>query len=134
MDANRVSRRGGGRDVTPLIRCKWGKAFEDAIKPALPGDALAYIRKEVKAGAALAGRIGNTAVVLRIEHTELVLVAAAGAGLIPATDTVYAISRALGLKTIRFHTRRRGLIRYVKKWPFSLLSFERGEWIYQMNV
>ena len=62
----------------------WDSALSRALKPALPGTSRQYIKRQVNRGKALAGYIGNTAVVLRFEASELVVVAAAGQGLIGA--------------------------------------------------
>jgi hypothetical protein len=51
--------------------------------------------------------VGKLAVVLRVEGNELVVVAAAGRGLLPATRLIFKFARDNGLSTIRFHTRRK---------------------------
>lgn len=121
-------------DSPKITFVEWGANFSALIKPALPGTSRQYIRREVKHAEAGAAMIGKLAVVLRIEGRELVVVAAAGKGLLPATDAIYQFAQKHGISTIRFHTRRKGLLRHVKKWPFFLIEQRGTESIYRMRV
>ena len=112
----------------------WNSALSRTLKPALPGTSRTFIARQVKRGKALAGVIGNTAIVLRFESSELVVVAAAGQGLLKAAETIISYARENGCGSIRFHTQRKGLIRHLKKYPFVLVDDTHGEWVYRMTL
>jgi hypothetical protein len=112
----------------------WSAQASALLKPALPGTSRQFIKRQVKRGDAGLVVRDDLAFVLRIEGRELVVVAAAGRGLLPATDLIFNFARENGLSTIRFHTRRKGLHRHVKKWPFTLIESRGDEYIYRMTV
>ena len=112
----------------------WSKEASARLKPALPGTSRQFIKRQVKRGDAGLVLFDDLAVVLRIEGSELVVVAAAGRGLLAATRLIFNFAREKGLSTIRFHTRRKGLLRHVKQWPFYLIEQRGDEYIYRMTV
>ena len=121
-------------DNQTLTFTRWDSEASAILKPALPGTSRQFIKRQVKRGDAGLARVGKLAVVLRVEGNELVVVAAAGRGLLPATRLIFKFARDNGLSTIRFHPRRKGLHRHVKQWPFHLIEQRGNEYIYRMTV
>lgn len=68
-------------------------------------------------------------VVLRIEGSELVIVACVGSGGIAIMQRCMEIARANNLTSIRFHTARRGMQRLLKQ--FKPVELER---VYRVNI
>lgn len=71
----------------------------------------------------------DTYLVLRIEGTELVIVACVGRNSNELMQRCLEIAQGHGLLSIRFHTKRRGLPRLIKRFkPYEL------ERVYRVNV
>jgi hypothetical protein len=112
----------------------WGKSVSKALKPSLPKTSRHYIARQVKRGLAGVFLIDDVVVVLRGEGSELVVVCAAGKDLFAATRNIHDYAQGNNLNTIRVHTRRQGLFRLLKKWPFKLVEVRDDEKIYRMLV
>ena len=67
--------------------------------------------------------------VLRIEDTELVIVACVGSNGIAMMQRCLEIAHVHGLLSVRFHTARRGMARLLKQ--FKPVELER---VYKVNV
>lgn len=72
---------------------------------------------------------GDTYLVLRIEGTELIIVACVGRNGDELMERCLEVAHAHGLTSIRFHTKRLGLPRLIKR--FNPVELER---VYRVNV
>ena len=88
------------------------------------------IKRDIESNAAqLFECSDNTYLVLRIEGTELIILALVGKHAIEIMDFCVRIARAKGLPSVRFHTARPGLARLVKQ--FHPVELER---VYKVDV
>lgn len=92
---------------------------------------------EIKQGRARCFIICGAAVLLRIEKTELVIVAFDGKNKLKAAAVVLLnLAKTAQLKTIRLHTHRRGEFRYLKRlgYSFKLISNKNNEYIMRLTI
>ncbi len=99
----------------PLIQRapSWGPLAE-RLGRALGDDAEA-LRREFEAGVCQGWHTERGAVLTRVEGSELVLVALAGADLAVILPHIIERARAAGLATMRAHTTRPGLLRLAQR-------------------
>lgn len=97
--------------VTPAHQ--WGEVAPRLVQ-ALGSDA-ELLRQEFEAGALQGWITDHAAMLTRVEGSELVLVALEGEGLNHLLPHVIHNARIAGLKTMRAHTRRRGLLRLAQR-------------------
>jgi hypothetical protein len=121
-----------------VIRLSWSKEASKNLRPALKGKSHSIIKKEVLNGESALFLSNRIWLVLRPEGRELVLVAAAGEGLLKATESVYQFAKQHGYQSIRFHTKQTKLNSVLKKWPIKLIEVRPrllgNEYVYRMAV
>lgn len=71
----------------------------------------------------------QTYLVIRVEGTELIILALAGKHGVAIMDFCLRLARAKGLESVRFHTSRPGLARLIKQ--FNPVELER---VYKVTV
>jgi len=96
-----------------VIKLKW-REIAPFLSRVLNDDAKA-IEREVKTGIAEAWRIDRCYFVTRVEEKELVIVVAQGRDFTEGIKRFLNIARDGDLKSIRFHTKRKGLQKLVNK-------------------
>jgi hypothetical protein len=120
-----------------MIPVRWDKTISKMLKPALPKTSRQFIRRQVAKGRAFTYLIDDLAVVVRPENEELVIVAAAGRGIIEGNKKIFEFAKNLGFKSIRYHTASKAFARLVsKRWPFLLVESNKNknENVYRMIV
>lgn len=115
-----------------LIREPWNPSAAAGLSRAM-GEYLDYLAQEVSAGRADLYRIPEHGwIAFRREGSELVCLAAEGRGLMPIFR---AIVEGTSAKSIRIHTRRRGMGRYLAPLGFRLVEHrECGERVYRVVI
>jgi hypothetical protein len=105
---------------------------EETLECAFLDDA-AFIKNEIQQGVAELFKVGNAFFVTRIERSnknkELVIIALAGSGLVASSVHIFNAAKLAGCKSIRFHTKRRGLAKLL-----THLKPEYVETVYKINV
>lgn len=97
----------------------WTAGADQGLKTAL-GEDLPFIRQEVERGISSLWYIPpGTWMVTRAEGTELVIVALEGRGLEKIMPVLISRAKAQGFTTLRAHTERPGLEKYLKRWGAS---------------
>lgn len=92
---------------------QWGQ-IGHRLGKALGNDA-EILRAQFESGMVQGWQTDNAAMLTRVEGGELVLVALEGRGLNDLLPHVIKNARRAGLKTMRAHTKRRGLLRLAKR-------------------
>jgi hypothetical protein len=101
---------------------------EKVLLPAFLADA-DFIKNELSLGVAELFRVHNAFFVTRLEDTELVIVALAGENLALAAQVIFDSAKAVGCQSVRFHTKRHGLARMIKKF-----TPEYVETVYRVKI
>lgn len=96
--------------------------------PAFSADA-DFIKAQIKSGEAELFRVGRAFFVTRLEGDELVIVSLAGENLAVASNIIFDAAQKVGCKSIRFHTKRKGLARMLKQFKPKYV-----ETIYRIEV
>lgn len=86
------------------------------VEPVLQGDN--WLMDAVANGSAQAYEADNwqTVVVVRFDGDELVVCCAIGENLKPVLDAMIPKAKAAGIKSVRFHTQRKGLARLLSDY------------------
>lgn len=115
-------------------RWHWTYSVHSALLPALGVD-INEIKQEVISGECMLFLVkpSKTWVVLRVEGNELVVVAMVGSGAITVSQALYDECVKQGMNSLRFHTKRPGLARLLKKFNPVLIQ-QTHEYIYKVSV
>ena len=105
-----------------FVKERWSDEAAAVLKPAMCGDDEIIIEQVTSGIAELFKIPGYGFIITRIEGSELVLMCAAGRGGIDVMAAIDQMAAANGLKTVRLHSRRRGMERYIKKAGYKLME------------
>jgi hypothetical protein len=111
-----------------IARNSWSAEAENGMLKAL-GQEIDFIRQEVESGVSALWSVGQGWVVTRAEGDELVIVALENCDLKNTVPQILERAKKQGFKTVRCHTKRRSLERYLLKWGVT-----RREIILEANL
>lgn len=117
-------------------RVPWNRRAHRALNLALDGEDH-LVRREVILNKALLLMAGDRShVVFRVENgTELVVLCYQGENLKEFSETMISESKKIGLRSIRFHTRRPGMRRVMSRFGFKYVGNDaRGLTVHRLEL
>jgi hypothetical protein len=119
--------------------CKFNKFVPEAmyfLKPVLNG-LDEYYKQEIENGKSELYFIeNNTWLITRIEYEPKTLVVSCirGKNIIEISEYIYKAAKLINCVRIEFHTKRKGLVKMLKKWNFKFISHIDNLMVYSMNI
>lgn len=109
-------------EALTFTRLDWSPEVAAGLSRAM-GDDSELIANEVKAGIAECWRIKNHGLMvtrLELDNNALVLVAGEGRGMVQILEAMPALAKANGVDLVRFHSKRKGMARLIKRLNYDV--------------
>ena len=105
-----------------IVRKVGWLAVREKLVATFDGDE-ALIKQDVDNGVASCWMIGGVCMISRRENYELVVMCLAGEGLAEVAPVLKAAAKKAGCKSIRLHTKRRGLLKLLQPFGVALQEY-----------